>query len=218
MLVLFRLIFTGLFLWLLAQLSRSGHGSIDTDLQSAGWFATAVIVGIVAACLWAPVIGSALAGPVAGMMTDGATFEAKNGRHRWIYWALRHGHRRLALLFCFARGVWEPDQPAAFVIGMDNARAGSWLEKVFAREVWRFSNVQNCLRARDLLQYRHRVTPSDHEQSTVNLAVSSRLQESKPPAPVLPAPAPAVNPPLTRHARIQLFTGADKPADPDEKP
>ncbi len=210
MLVLFRLFFTGLFVWLLAQLSRSGQGSVQTDLNSAGWFATAVIVGIAAACTWAPVIGSAVAGSVTGVMTDGTPFSGPDGTHRWIYWALRRGYRRLALLFCVGRGIWDPDQPAAFIIGMEQARAGTWLEKVFAREVWRFSNVQNCLRAHDLLQYRHGEIPPEHSQTSIQLALIARLPTAKPEAPLL-AMLPAAPPPkLGRRKRIQLFRGADK--------
>ena len=212
MLVLFRIFFTGLFLWLLGQLSRSGQGSVATDLNSAGWFSSAVIVGIAAACTWAPVIGSAVAGPALGMLTDGAAFEARDGTHRWIYWALRRGYRRLALLFCVGRGIWEPEQPAAFVIGMDNARAGSWLELVFAREVWRFSNVQNCLRAHDLLQFRHGETPPQHAQTAIQLALSGREQIRKSETPRLSLPPPVAPPVLQRRAKIRLFGGADAKA------
>ena len=210
MLFLFRVFLTGGFLWLLGELGRAGPASVDTDITQAGYFAAAVVVGLAAACTWAPLIGRAVADPITGMMTDGSVYSTKGGANRWILWAVERRHRRLALTLCFLQGVRTPHQPAPMVIGMEQARAGSWLEKIFAREVWRFSNVHHCLRAYDFLRYRHQEEPGSHPHSEINLALMARLREPRPalePLAVPPAPPP---PPLVRRPSIRLFRGAEK--------
>jgi hypothetical protein len=111
--------------------------------------------------------------------------------------------------------VRHPNLPAAFVVGMNNARPGSWLEKVFAREVWRFNNITNCVRAHEILRTRHRIDPGTHEQAEINLALMSQVREPAPALPPLAVPAAPPAPLPKRNARIRLFGGA---TSPDAKP
>ncbi|MFM7100428.1 MAG: hypothetical protein ACKO3N_04595, partial [Verrucomicrobiota bacterium] len=69
--VLFRILFTGLFLWLIARMRQEGPGSVGGDLASAGWLALAILAGIAAACTWAPVLGQAVAAPLSDLHLDG---------------------------------------------------------------------------------------------------------------------------------------------------
>ena len=54
------------------------------------------------------------------------------------------------MILAFIEGVLRPNLPAAFVIGMNNARPCSWTERVFAGAVWSFNHVGNCVRAHDV--------------------------------------------------------------------
>jgi hypothetical protein len=73
--------------------------------------------------------------------------------------------------------VRHPWRPAPFVIGMKNARPGSWLEHVYAREVYRFTNVDNCVRAYQVLR-RHGRTPGPHARDEVNRLTAALEKET----------------------------------------
>jgi hypothetical protein len=106
-------------------------------------------------------------------------------------------------ILCFIEGVRQPHLPTAFVIGMNNARKGSWLEKVYAREVFKFSNAQHCLAAYNVLKT-HGIDPRPHASPGVNLVLVSSEHEVKPappPVDVPPAPPP---PNLQRNPRIDI--------------
>ena len=154
MLFLFRVFFTGLFVWLLWRASHVASGNLEADVANAGNFALAIIAGFGAAFTWAPLLGEAVAGPMTGTLTDGSVSQDITKLVRFIRRCEARGWRRLTLLLCFAEGVRHPKLPAAFVVGLANASPGSWLEKVFAKEVFRFGNVANCVRAHDLLKLR----------------------------------------------------------------
>jgi hypothetical protein len=208
MLVLFRFFLTSLFLWLIVKLSRQAAENLDDDVSNAGLFALAVVVGFAASITWAPVLGRLIAGPMTGLMNDGNVSEDRT-------WLIRFARRcearewpRMAVLAAFAEGVRHPNLPAAFVVGMNNARPGSWLEKVFAREVWRFNNITNCVRAHEILRTRHHIDPGTHEQAEINLALMSQVREPAPPLPPLAVPAAPPAPLPKRNARIRLFGGA----------
>lgn len=207
MLILFRAFFTALFLWLVVESAREASANRNDDLGHAGRFALAVVVGLVAGLTWAPVLGRAVAGPMTGLMTDGSVSEDRTGLIRFARRCEARGWRRMSVLASFAEAVRHPDLPAAFVVGMNNARPGSWLERAFAREVWRFNNVANCVRAHEILRLRHLEDPGVHEQAEVNLSLMSHLREPGPEPGLLVVPDAPPMPLPKRNARIQLFGG-----------
>lgn len=211
MLVLFRFVLTALFLWLLVMLSRQASANLNDDVSNAGLFALAVVVGFAASLTWAPVLGRLVAGPMTGLMTDGKVSEDRTWLIRFACRCEARGWSSLAVAAAFAEGVRHPNLPAAFVVGMNNARPGSWLEKVFAREVWRFNNITNCVRAHEILRTRHRIDPGTHEQAEINLALMSQIREPAPALPPLPVPTAPPAPLPRRNARIRLFGGAAGP-------
>ncbi len=207
MLTLFRTFFTALFLWLMVESAREASANLNDDLNNAGRFALSVVVGLLAGLSWAPVLGRIVAGPMTGLMTDGSVSEDRTWLIRFARRCEARGWRRMSLLAAFVAAVRHPDLPAAFVVGMNNARAGSWLERVFAREVWRFNNVANCVRAHETLRLRHQVDPGTHEQAEVNLSLMSHLREPAPEPGLMTLPAAPPMPLPKRNARIQLFGG-----------
>ena len=218
MLVLLRIFFTGAFLWLIAHAARQAQGNLGDDVGNAGNFALAVVVGLAAGLTWAPVLGETVAGPMTGLMTDGSVSDDRTGLLRFIRRCEARGWRRLTVLLAFWECVLRPRMPAAYVIGFNNARPGSWLERVFALEVWRFNNIANCMRAHEVLKLRHEIDPGVHPEPGVNVALMAHLRvpnAALPPLPVPPAP-PAPLPP--RNQRIQLFPGAGESAPEEPKP
>lgn len=216
MLIVFRIILSGAFIWLLWNASTAASANLNADVVNAGRFALAIIVGFAAALTWAPVLGEEIAGPVTGLMTDGSVADLNLRLVRWAKNCQSRGWRRLALLLAFVEGVRRPNLPAAFVIGLSCARPGSWLELAFAREVWRFNNVANCVRAYDILVLHHDRRPRAHPVPEVNLALLAHTRQAPPPAEVLALPPAPPPPPLERNVRIQLFAGA--PSAPVTEP
>jgi hypothetical protein len=53
------------------------------------------------------------------------------------------------------------------------------LERWFAKEVFKFNNLQNCLYAYKVLRERHGITPPLHRQPEVNLAISILNRERR---------------------------------------
>ncbi len=219
MILLFlRIFLSGAFVWLLWSASTEASANLDADVVNAGRFALAIIVGFAAALTWAPVLGEEIAGPVTGLMTDGSVSDQNLRLVRWAKGAQTRGWRGLALLLAFVEGVRRPNLPSAFVIGMNCARPGSWLELAFAREVWRFNNVGNCVRAYDILVLHHDRRPKAHPVPEVNLALLAHTRPAPPPAEVLPVPTAPPPPPLERNERIRLFAGAPTGVSPASPP
>jgi hypothetical protein len=208
LLLLLRVLLSGAFVWLLWSASTEASANLSADVVNAGRFALAIVVGFGAALTWAPVLGEEIAGPVTGLMGDGNVAQINFRLVRWAKHCQTRGWRRLALLLAFVEGVRRPNLPAAFVIGLRCARPGSWLELAFAREVWRFNNVANCVRAFDILVLHHDRRPRAHPVPEVNLALLAHTRPVPPPAEVLPVPSAPPPPPLERNERIRLFAGA----------
>ena len=178
------------------------------DLMNAFWLGYCIIVGIFAAIAWAPLIAGRMAESMTGALTDGAFIEDRNRLMRCVRWLDGRGQRFLVRWLCFLEGVRHPWLPAQFLTGMSNSRPGSWLEWIFAREVYRFNNTRYCVRAFEVLK-RHGITPPLHENNEINLVLLSLEREARPelpPVPVLPAAAP---PPIQRDRRIKLFSAAE---------
>ncbi len=213
MILLFlRVVLSGGFVWLLWSATTEASANLQADVVNAGRFALAIVVGLVAALTWAPVLGEEIAGPVTGLMTDGTVSDTNLRLVRWAKRCQSRGWRRVALFLAFVEGVRRPNLPSAFVIGMNCAGPGSWLELAFAREVWRFNSVANCVRAYDILVLHHDHRPKTHPVPEVNLALLAHTRPAPPPAEVLPVPAAPPPPPLERNGRIRLFAGAPAPA------
>jgi hypothetical protein len=180
------------------------------DLVNAFYLAVCVILAMANAVVWAPYFGDRVSGPLTGVMTTGTYVDRKNLLLSLIHWLERRRLRRLTRWFCFLEGVHHPERPAAFVIGLKHATKGSWLEKVYALELFRFDNAQNCLLAYEALR-RHRIDPRPHHNPGVNMLLLSLEREARPtpePVPVPSAPPAAA---LKRDRRIKLFD-MDAPA------
>ena len=177
------------------------------DIANAGLLAIGVILGIANAAAWASYIGAKVAGPLTEPMLTGTFIYEKNRWLQLIRWFERHHLRRLTVALCFLEGIRRPWMPTAFVIGFHYAKPGSWLEKIYAREVYRFNNTQNSLAAFQALK-RHGERPPAHPNPEVDLAILAIERPPRPEPAVLPVPASEAAPPLQRNPRIQLFSGA----------
>lgn len=217
-LVLLRIVLTGAFVWLLHQASDEASANLNNDITNAGWFALAVVAGFAASLTWAPLLGEMVAGPVTGLMKDGSPSDGNSWLVRWIRYCEARGWRRTTLALAFVEGVRRPHFPAAFVIGMNNARPCSWLERAFAQEVWRFNHVGNCVRAHDILALRHDRRPGVHPVPEVTLALLAHLRVPPPEAEIMPVPPAPPPPPLKRRSSIRLFSGADDRSESESPP
>jgi hypothetical protein len=205
MLGILRVIFGGALLYELVQGVRSAPGTDQAgDLTGAFYLAICVGLAILNAIVWAPYLGAKVSGPLTGMMTESTYVERFNWVLRWIRWFDARDLRRATAWLCFWEGVRHPKAPTAFVIGLKNARPGSWLEKVYAREVFRFNNTQHAVEAYVALK-RHGIDPRPHPSQEVNLLLMSMERPPRPEAEVVPVPA-APKPTLPkRNKRIRLF-------------
>lgn len=210
-----RWFFTFWFIYLLAQMRQDSPMSPGADLASAASLAMAIVVGLVVACFWAPILGGKIASPVTDVLANGRDSERRGGLMHWIRWCVARGHRRTALALCFIEGITQPELPAHFSIALSQTRPGSWLEKVFAREVYRFSNVANCVIAHDILLLRHDIHLPSHSTTEVQLALFARSIEPRPEMPPLVLPPAPPTPTPARNSRIRLFTGAGAGAGSD---
>ncbi len=172
----------------------------------AGYLALAVIVGIANAVVWAPWVGHWMAEPLTGAFTTGHPADFTNSTLQFAHKLALRRWRRLALFFAFLEGVRHPDLPGAFVLGLNQARPGSWLEKVFAREVWRFENAENCLRAWKILR-QHGREPKLHSRAEVQLLILSQQRETPPTPQILAVPAAPPAPRPARNSGIRIFEG-----------
>jgi hypothetical protein len=173
------------------------------DLTNAFDLSICVILSIAAAVTWAPLLGEKLSGPITGTITDGSFSDKKD----WLIGALRYfenrGRRRIVLALAFMEGVRRPWLPMGFVMGLRNAREGSWLEKVFAREVFKFDNSQHCLNAFRILT-RRGIDPRPHKNPQINLVLMSLDKQAAPEREPVVIPAADPPPDLQRDHRIKL--------------
>ncbi|MBI4658147.1 MAG: hypothetical protein HY735_04725 [Verrucomicrobia bacterium] len=205
MLVILRVVFGGALFYGIVVTRRYAAAHPESgDVMGAFHLAVCVLLAIVNALVWAPYFGAKISEPITGTITKSTYVERRNYLLRLIYWVRDRGWRRCAALLCFLEGIHHPDQPTAFVIGLKSARPGSWLEKVYAREVFKFDNAQNCLQAFAVLR-KHGVDPRPHHNPEVNLLLMT-LERTVQPEPVKVAVPPAPEPPeVQRNPRIRLF-------------
>lgn len=209
MLIALRIVFGAAFVYYLATGWDTGPTPDQKgDLANAFNLAVLLVLGLVNAMVWAPYLGAKIAGPFTGVLTDGTYVERRNHLLRLVYWLQDRGCRRLTVFFCFLEGIHHPDLPAAFAIGLKNAKPGSWFEKVYARELFRFDNAQNCIQAFAALK-RHGLDPGRHHNPEINIVLLSLGRAAKPePSKIVVPTAPSPQA-LRRNPQIRLFGKPD---------
>jgi len=207
MLVILRIIFTGFFIYCVVQARDNARENLVAgDIENAFWVGIAVITAIACGIVWAPYLGGKVADPIAGGMVNSPSAERRNWLLQFVRW-LDKKEKAPALIrwLCFIEGVRSPWLPTAFNLGLIHSRPGSWLEKIYAREVFRFYNAENCIRAFETLR-RQGIDPRPHASADVNMVLHS-LDRAPAPDPAImevpPAPPP---PPLKRDGRIRIGT------------
>lgn len=205
MLVILRIIFTGLFLYCVIEARDNARNNLVAgDLQNAYWVGAGVLVAILCAIVWAPYFGERIADPISGGLVNSDPIDRKNRLLQLIRW-LEKKERAPGLIrfLCFIEGVRAPWLPTAFNIGLSHSKPGSWFEKIYARELFRFNNVENCVRAFTALQ-RHGIDPRPHANPDVNTILLA-MDRSAAPGPEVMHVAPAPPPPtLKRNERIRI--------------
>lgn len=204
MLVILRIIFGALMYWAFREARMNAQlNPLTGDLSNAFWVAVVVILGIANALVWAPYFAEKVADPLTGGTVNAEYKEPKNLLLKIIRNCEKRGSKTLAAYLCFVQGVRTPHLPAAFVIGMQNARKGSWLEKSFAKEVFRFNNAQNCMAAFNVLKS-HGIDPRPHPVPGVNLVLYSTEHEVKAEPRRVDVPEAPPPPKLKRDDRIDI--------------
>src|SRR5205823_8625955 len=202
--ILLRIIFCALIYWAFREARMNAQiNPTSGDLSNAFWVAAVVILAIANAVAWAPYFGEKLADPLTGATVDAEYKEPRKLLLKLIRFCEKRGHKSLVTYLCFIQGVRTPMLPTAFVIGMNNARPGSWLEKVYAREVFKFSNAQHCTKAFEILK-RRGIDPRPHASPCINLVLLSGEHEVKPPPPPMAVPEAPPPPKLERNPRIDI--------------
>ncbi|HVK59324.1 MAG TPA: hypothetical protein VM735_11125 [Candidatus Kapabacteria bacterium] len=205
MLVILRIIFTSAFFYCVLQARDNAQNNlVGGDITNAFWVGTGVLLAIACALVWAPFIGEKVADPISGGLVNSEPIDRKNRLFQVVRWLEKKERAPLLIrLLCFVEGVRRPWLPAAFYTGLNHSKPGSWFEKIYAKEVFRFNNVENCIRALAALQ-RHGIDPLPHENPDVN-AILLSLERGASPGPDLVQVAPAPPPPtLQRNKRIRL--------------
>lgn len=215
MIGLLRIAFLGVFVYYIREVGMmepvAPTGSLLRDLPLIGEF---LFVALLNAIAWAPWFGEKLAGTVTGsMVSHDSDADATYWSHRVIYWLRHHHLKRIGVFWCVLEGLNRPWLPHAFASGMKMARKDSWLAAIFAREVYRFSNVYNCLEAYQILQ-RRGARPGLHKLQEINLFIVGSQKEARPARDPIPAPDHVPDPPMKRDKRIELFDVDDPVEEP----
>ena len=204
MLVLWRIVFTGAFIYCVVQARDNARTNLAAgDMNSAFWVAMGVIAAIASAIVWAPYLGAKVADPLTGGMINSEVAERKNRLLQLIRWCDKKGHRAAVRWLCFIEAVRAPWLPTAYHLGLAHSRPGSWLEKVYAREVFKFNNAEQCMKAFRALQ-RHGIDPRPHASADVNMVLMSVDRAAAEDPNKLAVPAAPPPPPLSRDKRIRI--------------
>jgi hypothetical protein len=203
-LILVRIPLTVLFAY---SLYRAVHRSAQLEGGEMIFLLGYALAGAVfVAILWAPVVGEKLSDPLTSTLNSETSLPSDaNHLVQTIRWLQRRGWHRAAVLFVFAEGIRHPNLPQPALLGLRSARPGSFLERCFAREVFRFNNIQNCLYAYKILQERHGITPPLHQHPEVNLAISNLNREPPPEPAKYQLKSASDKTPPERNPRIKLF-------------
>jgi hypothetical protein len=220
MFALFRIIVTAAFLYAMyTGIKKADTASMGTagDTEGAIVLAQCVALGLLTAICWGSYIGGKIADPLTGVLTDGTYGESKRWNLGFIQFAFRKNMRGLALMLCFFEGLNRPDSPPAFILGMKNAIPGSWLQKVFAREVFRFSNAQNAVQAFLILK-QFGYDPGMHEHPEVNILIQKLEPEIERERSKFAVPKAELAPFLKRNRRVRLFDEPEQENSPEQPP
>jgi len=209
MIFILRTLFTALWGWQLVSLGFSAQSGLDRDVEISGQLAILVLLGIPTGILWSPWIADRLCGPMMGVLTDSTYYDSKRTKRKFLLWAHIKGHRRSALFVAILEGLFHPYEAEAFLIGLENTKPGSWLEKFFASEVFRFNNVQNAVLAAGILR-RHGIRPGVHRTQEISLILKHVRRLRKPDPALLKVPKLPPIQKVPRNNKIKLFAGADK--------
>ncbi len=204
MMTLMRWLLTGAFVYSLVK-AAYGYPTMS-PVGTVFLMIYLLLGGIVVSTLWAPVIGERITEPLTSSIVEQTTLPPTQNRVvRLIHRLQARGHHRLALLGCFWEGIRRPDQPLPALLGLRSARPGSLLEKLFAREVYRYNNIKNCLLAYTILKERHGETPAPHRNPEVNLAILNLTRLPHPEPSKLEVKPNATPVRMERNPRIKLF-------------
>lgn len=209
MLVLLRIVFTTAWAYCIYQAARSAEGNRDVEnLGPVLYLGLTLLIGLIVGAVWTPYLAQFVYGPLTDNLTDSTYVEPENRFLKMLRWAEARKRRKLIVLLCFLEGIFHPNRPHAFIVGLQNAKPGSWLEKVFAREVFRFGNGPNCELAAAALR-RHGIDPGNHRSADINLILFAARRVVKPDAERIAVPRmPAPNS-LKRNPKIRIFTKAE---------
>ncbi|KAB2674496.1 MAG: hypothetical protein DVB31_02105 [Verrucomicrobia bacterium] len=142
MLVTFRVVFTALFFWLMAQATRHGQGGLSAEIGEAGIFALAVVVGLAAGLSWAPVLANLVPGAPTGIDTDAASSDDRALLIRAARRCEERGHPGWAAFFRGFHGIagWLVAAgwiAAAIFLWSRREHARPWIDQF---ETWRGVN------------------------------------------------------------------------------
>ncbi len=214
MLIILRILITGALIYVFGQMRDQGAGmTVAGDLSQAFYMGIVLILSILMAAVWAPYLGERIADPITGEFTSGSFTGHARNLPRLIRWFESHRWRRLTLFCCILEGLDNPDFPMPFTTGLRHTRRGSWWEKVFALEVFRFDNAQNCLEAADILRDRHDIIVDEHDRPSITVALKKRERVQEPPREPVALPKAPPPPKPKRNKRIRIFLDdSEKPA------
>jgi hypothetical protein len=214
MLIILRILITGALVYVFDQMKEQGSGAtISGDLTRAFYMGIVLVLAILMAAVWAPYLGEKIANPITGELTCGSYSLHRRWLPRMIQWFDTHRWKRMALFCCILEGLDNPDYQVPFITGLRQTRPGSWWERVFALEVFRFGNAQNSLKAADILRDRHQIVLDEHDQASITMALRKRERLAAPPRAPKPLPKAPVTKKPKRNQRIRLFTDKSKPED-----
>jgi hypothetical protein len=202
--LILRIVLSGVFIHTLYQAAYRYETFSGIELALLMFY---VLLGaIFVAVLWAPYIGAQVSEPITGSFLNETTIApVENEVVEWIHWCEARKWRRLALMLCFLEGLRYPVLPHPALLGLRNCRPGSLLEKWFAREVFNYNNIKNCLHAYTILKERHDVTPPLHRLPEVNLAIRSLTRVRPPEASTVELKPTPFEIKLERNPSIRLF-------------
>jgi hypothetical protein len=209
MLVILRVLFGAALVYELIEGAKAAPATIPVagDVTPAFYLMVCVGLGILNAIVWAPYLGSIVSTPLTGMISGSDYVDRTNWVVRLLHWLENRHRRRATVAIAFWEAVRHPKAPTAFVIGLRNARRGSWFEKIFAREVFRFNNTQNCVQAYLALK-RHGIDPRPHPSQEVNIMLLSLERPPRTEPEIVAVPTAPKAAPLKRNPQIRLFRHA----------
>ena len=218
-LIVLRILFGAAFLFVCGEaIANAAAAPMTGDLRNAYYLVLCVILALANAAVWAPYLGEKLSEPITSLLTRDSSAAERHRCQDLLFRLQDRGHRRLTVLVALIEGLRRPGRPTAFLVGLRNARPGTWSQSFFAHRVFGFDNAQHCLEAFKILR-KHGVDPRPHRNPEVTNVLLAYERQAKPapePLPVLPAAAEI---PLKRDRRIRLSAAHDDaaPAQPSER-